>query len=60
MGFNKRYVPELDSLKKIQEKMGNDDTFLDMYLYKPDALIGSVESIRYLQELAKLKETKNG
>jgi hypothetical protein len=60
MGFNKRYIPELESLKEIREKMGDDDRFLDIYLYKPDAIIGSPESMEYLKELAKLKETHNG
>ena len=33
MGFNKRYLPELDKLKEIREKMDSDEEFLNMYLF---------------------------
>lgn len=60
MGFNKRYIPDLESLKKIRETMANDGRFLDIYLFKSDALIGSTESLKYLEELASIKEITNG
>jgi hypothetical protein len=55
MGFNKKFIPELEDLKKIQESFGDDKRFLDMYYFKPDALIGSKESVDYLEQMAKRK-----
>lgn len=52
MGFNKKYIPDLENLKDIRERMNDDDYFLKIYLYNPDALIGPVESIDYLKELS--------
>jgi hypothetical protein len=60
MGFNKRYIPKIDDLKKIQETMNDDKRFLDLYYFKPDALVGSKESVDYLENLARENETKNG
>jgi|688.fasta_scaffold05639_23 hypothetical protein len=60
MGFNKRYIPKIDDLKKIQETIQDDKKFLDLYYFKPDALIGSKESVDYLEELARQNEEKNG
>lgn len=53
MGFNKKYLPELSKLKEIRENMVDDKRFLDIYLYKPDAIIGSTESVEYLKVLEK-------
>ena len=52
MGFNKKYIPDLENLKDIRERMNDDANFLRIYLYNPDALIGPVESIDYLKELS--------
>ncbi len=60
MGFNKRYIPKIDDLKKIQETFQDDKKFLDLYYFKPDALVGSKESVDYLEELAKQNEKENG
>jgi hypothetical protein len=60
MGFNKRYIPKIDDLKKIQETIQDDKKFLDLYYFKPDALIGSKESVDYMEELARQNEEKNG
>lgn len=51
MGFNKRYLPEVDDLKRIREKMNNDKEFLNVYLYRPDAIFGSTGSIDYVKEV---------
>jgi hypothetical protein len=51
MGFNKRYLPELEDLKKIREKMGDDENFLKTYLYRPDAIFGSSGSFEYVKEV---------
>jgi len=48
MGFNKKYVPELEKLKaQLAEYPEN----LKYYL-NADALIGPVNSMRYLDEMA--------
>ena len=59
MGFNKRYLPELDKLKVIREKMNSDEEFLNMYLYRPDTVIGSTDSMDYVKEVECLVKEKN-
>jgi len=51
MGFNKKILPALDSLKKIRENYANDSEFLRIFLYNPDAIIGSTESFAYLKKI---------
>ena len=51
MGFNKKFLPDLSSLKAIRERYEDDQMFLRVYLYSPDALIGSSESLEYLKSL---------
>jgi len=46
MGFHKRHVPELQELMEQHASM-NEDDFALIYS-KPDALIGSAESLAYL------------
>ena len=53
MGFNKRYLPPVDSLREIRGKMKDDAYFLKIYLYNPDAIIGSEDSMDYLREVEK-------
>ncbi len=53
MGFNKRRLPELDDLKEIRKNMNSDVEFLRIYLYNPDALFGSFDSIKYMEDLDK-------
>jgi len=53
MSFNKKYIPELEKLKLIRESYNDDKEFLRVYLYKPDALIGSDISMQYLEDLHK-------
>jgi hypothetical protein len=59
MGFNKRYLPELESLKEIREKMNSDKKFLNMYLYRPDVVLGSADSMNYVKEVENLEKIKN-
>jgi len=59
MGFNKRYLPELDKLREIREKMNSDEEFLNMYLYRPDTVIGSTDSMDYVKGLESLVKEKN-
>ena len=49
MGFNKRYVPVLEVVKKQLEEMGVKD-FINYYT-KPDALIGSKESMIFIDSI---------
>ena len=53
MSFNKRYLPELPDLIKIRESYSSDQEFLDVFLRKVDAVMGSEESFRYLDEIKK-------
>ena len=47
MGFNKRYFPELKDLKARRESLG-DPMFFKIYVMNPDALIGTVDSMNYI------------
>jgi hypothetical protein len=53
MSFNKKYLPDLPDLIKIRESYSSDEEFLDSYLRKVDAIMGSQESFRYLEEIKK-------
>ena len=53
MSFNKKYLPDLSDLIKIRESYSSDEEFLDSYLRKVDAIMGSQESFRYLEEIKK-------
>ncbi len=59
MGFNKRYLPELNKIKEIREKMNSDEEFLNMYLYRPDTVIGSTDSMDYVKGVESLVKEKN-
>jgi hypothetical protein len=51
MGFHKRHIPDLERLKEIRTSCNSDEEFLDKIVGKSDAIIGSNESIRYLDEI---------
>ena len=51
MGFNKRLVPELDVLVERRKNYSSDEEFLSAVVGKSDALIGSSESIDYLDQI---------
>jgi hypothetical protein len=53
MSFNKKYLPDLPALIKIRESYSSDEEFLDSYLRKVDAVMGSQESFQYLDEIKK-------
>lgn len=53
MSFNKKYLPELPEMIKIRESYSSDEEFLDVFLRKVDAVMGSEESFRYLDEIKK-------
>lgn len=52
MGFNKRYLPEVEELGQILITMGAD-MFYKVYVISPDALIGPSSSIDFINEFAK-------
>lgn len=52
MGFNTRYLPELEALIKIRENYNSDKEFLVSYVGKSDAVIGPIDSSEYLEKLA--------
>jgi len=51
MGFHRRHIPDLERLKEIRTSCNSDEEFLDKIVGKSDAIIGSGESIRYLDEI---------
>lgn len=51
MGFNKRYIQELEVLKERRKGYNSDKEFLNAIVGKSDALIGSKESMDYLDSL---------
>jgi len=53
MGFNKKFLPDLSSLKSIRERYDDDKRFLHIYLYSPDAILGPVDSMEYLKSIEK-------
>lgn len=59
MGFNKRYLPEIGKLKEIRLALNSDKDFLNTYLYRPDAVLGSIESMNYVKEVEKLLKEQN-
>jgi len=62
MGFNKRFVPELEDLKRRRISLG-DNMFFKIYITSPDTVIGSIESIDYIDTFARehrsLLDSKN-
>lgn len=53
MSFNKKYLPEVEILKKIRSQFNSDKEFLESYFRKVDAVFGSDESFKYIDELKK-------
>ncbi len=51
MGFNKRYLPDLELLQKIRKETGDDLSFLTTYLYRPDGIIGSQGALDFLKNV---------
>lgn len=51
MGFNKKYIPDLQRLKEIRISCKSDEEFLEKVLGKADAIIGSIEAVRYLDKV---------
>lgn len=50
MSFNKRYIPDVEKLKGLLDEMG-PDYFLKIYLFNPDARIGSKESFDFIDKV---------
>lgn len=61
MSFNKKYLPELPEMIKLRESYSSDEEFLDFFLRKVDAIMGSQESFLYLEEIKKrVKDNEQG
>lgn len=53
MGFNRRYLPEIDQLKELRNKFDNDRDFVKHVIGKSDAILGSSESMGFMEEIHK-------
>ncbi len=51
MSFNKRIVPDFDSLVKIREEVGNDQEFIKRVVGNSDCLMGDSRSISLIREI---------
>ena len=51
MGFNKRYIQELEILKEKRKEYNSDKEFLNAIVGNSDALIGPMKYIDYLDSL---------
>lgn len=59
MGFHRRTLPPLDELISIRERISNDQEFMKLYWYKPDALTGPEESMSYMKQLIENEKRNN-
>lgn len=48
MGFNKRYLPDVEVLMERRSKASSDEEFLKDLLGKSDSLMGSTESFDFI------------
>jgi len=62
MGFNKRYLPELDVLLERRKRYETVDEFLNAVVGKADVIMGSCESVDYIDALYEeiQKKSNNG
>ena len=59
MGFNIRYLPELDVLLERRKKYDSDEDFLWAVVGKSDSIIGPDSSIEYLDSIHRgIKDTE--
>ena len=54
MGFTKVYLPDLQELIKLHEKLGTD-AFISRYK-KCESIIGPIESVEYFKKIINLKK----
>lgn len=60
MSFHRRFLPDVETLKKIRQNCLNDEDFIKRIRGKADALEGSTESFEYLREIEeKIKDGIN-
>jgi hypothetical protein len=60
MSFHRRFLPDLETMKKIRENCSTDEEFIERIRGKAEALEGSVESFKYLREIEeKIKDEIN-
>jgi hypothetical protein len=62
MSLNKRYLPELDVLLERRKRYETDDEFLNAVVGKADVIMGSCESVDYIDALYEeiQKKSNNG
>lgn len=59
MSFNKRYLPDIETLKSDYEKLGIDDFYI-RHIKRVDAFIGSTEALDFVNSIIeKRSEDKN-
>lgn len=51
MSFNKRILPDLESLIELRKSLGNDREFLRSVIGKSDCIVGSTDSMNYIKEV---------
>lgn len=55
--MHKRYLPDLEDLIRLRESMNNDDEFIKRLYKGADILLGSDESMEYIENIEqKLKQ----
>jgi len=60
MGFNARYIPDLETLKKRRQEHENDEEFFTETVGKSDSLIGPSDSLDFLDSIyEEIKKKKN-
>lgn len=58
MGFNKRFLPDLSTLKESRKNFKSDTEFLKTYLEGASVFIGPSESMDYLKKVREEVDAK--
>jgi hypothetical protein len=59
MGFHKRHIPDLKTLKDIYSGCVSEEEFFDIVVGKAEAVSGPPESISFLDEIYEKMKLKN-
>jgi hypothetical protein len=59
MGFHKRFLPELDVLKKMRAEINDDKKFIKSVIGKADCYVGSSGASQYIDDVIKKIENEN-
>jgi hypothetical protein len=52
MGFHRKHIPDIETLKRIYEECQDAQEFLNTVVGKEEAISGSNESLKFLQEIS--------